>query len=443
MVRPPFMNAPGPEPARMVRGIREIRQAAPEFLLSMQREFGPIVQFPIPKPLTYLVSDPVWVDHVLRANARNYGKATIQYRTLALVTGYGLLAADTHAWREQRKVVQPAFHHDVVAGVVEHSVAATNQVITGLTASTNQVIDLDQEMMELALNVVGSALFGAEFNEKANQLVLATLNGLDVVVSRARTPIFPPKWIPTPLNLKLKKANRTLSSAVDKIIDKASSNKGNNTIAELLVAELIAGNLSRNQVRDELVTFIVAGHETVASALSWALHLISNNLEIQDQLACEAQMIFGQRDPIFSDYEKLKCAQAVFQEAMRLYPPAWVLTRNAIDADQIAGVEIAPGSLIVISPWVVHRDLTAWSEPNEFKPERFLFNERITAGSYIPFGLGNRMCIGRDFAMFEGVIALAMLARKFRFDSVEKDVLALPSVTVRPKHGLKLKITAR
>lgn len=443
MVRPPFMNAPGPEPAQMVRGIRDIRQAAPEFLLAMQREYGPIVQFPIPKPFVYLISDPVWVDHVLRVNARNYDKATIQYRTLALVTGYGLLAADNHAWREQRKVVQPAFHHDVVAGVVDHSVAATNQVVAGLSIKTNQVIDLDHEMMELALKVVGSALFGADFNEKANELVSATLSGLDVVVSRARTPIFPPMWLPTPLNLKLKKANRTLTNAVATIIGHASSNKEDNSIAQLLVAELKAGNLSRSQVRDELVTFIVAGHETVASALSWSLHLISNNAEIQDQLAHEAKSVLGDRDPVFADYGKLKYAQAVFQEAMRLYPPAWVLTRNAIDADQIAGVELAPNSLIVISPWVVHRDLVTWPAPNDFRPERFLSEKRIASGSYIPFGLGNRMCIGRDFAMFEGVIALSMLARKFKFDSLDKDVIALPSVTVRPKHGLKLKITSR
>lgn len=442
MARPPFMNAAGPEPAQMVRGIAEIRSAAPDFLSDLRDQYGKLLQFPIPKPLTYLVSDPAWVDYVLRTNAKNYGKATIQYRTLALVTGYGLLAADNTAWREQRRMLQPAFHHDVVAGVVQHSVAATSQVLSKLDNSVNTEIDLDHEMMQLALNVVGSALFGSDFQLRAKSVVSATLKGLDVVVSRARTPIFPPKWVPTPLNLKLQRANKTLERAVDQIVTAAEQTPQLNTISQLLVTELSAGNITRSQVRDELVTFIVAGHETVASALSWALHLLSLNQDVQHRLAAEAVEVLGQRDPEFADYAKLKYAKAVFNEAMRLYPPAWVLTRNAIAADEIDGVEIAPGSLIVISPWVVHRDKTAWPDPTKFDPDRFLTEDRIPSGAFIPFGLGNRMCIGRDFAMFEGVIALAMLARKFKFDPVNK-IVPLPSVTVRPKHGLLLKLSAR
>ncbi len=442
MARPPFMNAAGPEPAQMVRGITQIRKAAPQFLTQLRDEYGKLLQFPIPKPLTYLVSDPTWVDYVLRTNAKNYGKATIQYRTLALVTGYGLLAADTAAWRDQRRVLQPAFHHDSVAGVVQHTVAATNQVITKLEKSVDTEIDLDHEMMQLALNVVGSALFGANFDSKADNVVSATLSGLDVVVSRARTPIFPPNWLPTPLNLKLQRANRILQRAVDEIIENAQHNPQLNSIAHLLVAELTAGNLTRSQVRDELVTFIVAGHETVASALSWALHLLSLNPQIQQQLADEAQQVLAANEPSFADYAKLKYTKAIFNEAMRLYPPAWLLTRNAIAKDEIAGVEIAAGSLIVISPWVIHRDPSVWIDPDQFIPDRFLAEERIPTGAFIPFGLGNRMCIGRDFAMFEGVIALAMLARKFRFDAVEP-IEPLPSVTVRPKRGLKLKLSAR
>jgi cytochrome P450 len=436
------MNAAGPEPAQMVRGIAEIRSAAPDFLSDLRDQYGKLLQFPIPKPLTYLVSDPAWVDYVLRTNAKNYGKATIQYRTLALVTGYGLLAADNTAWREQRRMLQPAFHHDVVAGVVQHSVAATSQVLSKLDNYVNTEIDLDHEMMQLALNVVGSALFGSDFQLRAKSVVSATLKGLDVVVSRARTPIFPPKWVPTPLNLKLQRANKTLERAVDQIVTAAEQTPQLNTISQLLVTELSAGNITRSQVRDELVTFIVAGHETVASALSWALHLLSLNQDVQHRLAAEAVEVLGQRDPEFADYAKLKYAKAVFNEAMRLYPPAWVLTRNAIAADEIDGVEIAPGSLIVISPWVVHRDKTAWPDPTKFDPDRFLTEDRIPSGAFIPFGLGNRMCIGRDFAMFEGVIALAMLARKFKFDPVNK-ILPLPSVTVRPKHGLLLKLSAR
>lgn len=442
MANPPFMNAPGPEPAEMLSNFRNIRFAAPDFLGQMQQKYGDIVQFPIPKPLTYLVSDPTWVDYVLRVNAKSYGKATIQYRTLALVTGYGLLAADSAAWREQRKVVQPAFHHDLVAEVVSHSVAATNEVIENISNKAHEVIDLDHEMMELALNVVGTSLFGADFSNKSNKIVSATLSGLDVVVSRARTPIFPPNWLPTPLNLKLQRANKVLTKAVDEVIDGAAS-APKDSIAGLLVEQLRIGSFNRKQVRDELVTFIVAGHETVASALSWALHLISRSPEIQQQLADEANRIYSGRNPEFNDYQNLVFAQAVFNEAMRLYPPAWIITRTAITDDVIAGIEIKAGSLIVISPWVVHRNLAVWSNPEEFNPDRFLKDSKPIAGSFIPFGLGNRMCIGRDFAMFEGVTALSMLAQRFEFTPTKQRVNPLPSVTVRPKSGLPMEIKIR
>jgi cytochrome P450 len=298
-------------------------------------------------------------------------------------------------------------------------------------------------MMELALNVVGAALFGADFEAKAKKLISATLSGLDVVVARARTPIFPPRWLPTILNLKLQFANRTLNRAVDELIANAVKNPGANSMVDLLVAELTAGNFTKAQVRNEIVTFIVAGHETVASALSWALHLISENPDIQERIHQEATLVLGARQPEFSDYAKLGYTQAVLNEAMRLYPPAWVLSRSVLADDEIAGIKIKAGSLIVISPWVVHRDQTAWPNPAKFDPARFLDKSKHAAGAFIPFGLGNRMCIGKDFAMFEGVIALALLARDFVFEPTAQNVIALPAVTVRPKNGLLLKLTRR
>jgi len=196
-------------------------------------------------------------------------------------------------------------------------------------------------------------------------------------------------------------------------------------------------------VRNELVTFIVAGHETVASALSWALCLLSENPTYQELIFNEVQEVLGERTPVFADYPNLPATKAVLDEAMRLYPPAWVLTRSTIADDEIAGVEIKAGSLIVISPWVVHRDPVAWPDANKFDPTRFLNQRKIEQGSFIPFGLGNRMCIGKDFALFEAVIALAMLVRRFKFEPTQANTEALPSVTVRPKSGLPLKFISR
>jgi cytochrome P450 len=441
---PKFMNAPGPTGGMMLRSILRIRNDAPGFLGSMQKQFGPVVQFPIPKPLAYFVNSPDAVDHVLRIANRNYGKSTIQYRTLSLVTGQGLLSADTAIWREQRRIVQPAFHHEIINDVVGHSVRATKQTIENLNKRTGEAVDVDSEMMNLALNVVGSALFGSNLNEQASHLVKATLDGLDVIISRARTPIFPASWIPTPINQKLKRSNRRLDETVQSLIEEAvGRDQSSPTMLDLLVSGLEDTQLTTKEVRDQVVTFIVAGHETVASALIWTLHLISSREDVQQKIYDEVITIVGKRDLTLNDYSKLIYTKAVLSEAMRLYPPAWLITRNCVSDDEVAGVKIRTGSLVIVSPWATHRNEKYWPNPDLFNPDRFLDETKILAGSYLPFGLGARMCIGKDFALLEGVIALAMLIRSFTFTPTVHNVVVLPSVTVRPKHGLPLKLVRR
>jgi cytochrome P450 len=191
------------------------------------------------------------------------------------------------------------------------------------------------------------------------------------------------------------------------------------------------------------VTFIVAGHETVASALIWTLHLISSREDVQQKIYDEVITIVGKRDLTLNDYSKLIYTKAVLSEAMRLYPPAWLITRNCVSDDEVAGVKIRTGSLVIVSPWATHRNEKYWPNPDLFNPDRFLDETKILPGSYLPFGLGARMCIGKDFALLEGVIALAMLIRSFTFTPTVHNVVVLPSVTVRPKHGLPLKLVRR
>ncbi len=442
-------TAPGPDGPQMLRRFSDIRRNPLAYLQSTWHEFGDVVQFPIPRPPTYLVNDPAAVRRVLAGNARNYRKDTIQYRSLSLVTGDGLLVADGEEWRRQRPLVQPAFHHETLERIVAHVDVALQRMFDDWDALPDgSVMDVDEAMMLGTLEIVGHSLFGEDLSADAHRLARATLDALDVVVARARIPITPPEWVPTPANRKLQRAVRTLDYAVARMVALRRANPAaapRDMLDLLLGARDDAGNALRTvDLRDQIVTFIVAGHETVGSALSWAWALLAGNPEVQQELHRESRAVLVGRSPIFADYAHLPFARAVFDEALRLYPPAWLITRKALESDVLAGHEIPAGALIIMSPWLLHRHPAAWSDAGSFDPTRFI-DGRADRDAFLPFGAGPRQCIGRDFAYVEGTLMLAAIAGRYGLDYPEGRTLpaAEPLVTVRPVGGVALRLTRR
>lgn len=451
-------TAPGPLGPDMLRALVGIRADPLAYLASAWREYGDVVQFPIPRPPSYLVNDPDAVWQVLVNTGRTYGKSTIQYRSLALVTGDGLLAADTPAWREQRPLVQPAFHHRTLDRIVAHVVAAGERVIdewsnnaAGLGAA-GAVVDVDAAMMRAALEVVGHALFGTDLSPDADRLAAATLAALDVVVARARVPITPPAWVPSPGNLRLQAAVRELDSAVLAMVAERRRGPSGGESADMLDLLLAARTadgraLTRRQVRDQIATFVVAGHETVATALAWAWALLAGDPERQRLLAAESDTVLGGRPPTMADVARLPYARAVMDEALRLYPPAWLLTRATLEPVQLAGVDVPAGALLIMSPWLLHRHPDRWDRPDAFEPERFLPGaaQAVDRTAFLPFGAGLRQCIGRDFAYVEGVLLLAQLAGRIEVSYPPGGTLprAEPLVTLRPVGGVRLRVRVR
>ena len=286
----------------MLRSIGAMRRDPLAFLAQMRADYGPVVQFPIPSPPTYLVSDVDAVRRVLVTGARAYGKRTLQYTSLSLVTGEGLLTADTEAWRPQRALVQPAFHRAGLDLVAEHVRGAVDRLILGWTALDGQVVDVDSAMMHTALEVVGNSLFGSDLSASSARLAEATVAALDVVVKKARTPWAAPAWVPTPNNLVLARAVSTLNSAVSAILTERAANPlpegapPRDMLDLLLASHADDGTaLSRRQVRDQVVTFIVAGHETVASALTWAWQLLATHPDVRDRVRAEVDDVCGDR----------------------------------------------------------------------------------------------------------------------------------------------------
>jgi cytochrome P450 len=425
------VTAIGPQGAAMLRNIRKITTDPLTYLEATWSEFGDVVQFPIPKPATYLVSSPEGAKEVLVNQHNETSKQTLQYNNLSLVTGEGLLTADTQAWRPQRRMLQPAFHKEMVALSVHHietGLAKLDTQLTELTADGPAIVDIDHAMMSLALEITCGALFGIEVDDDVDEITSATLIALHGVVARARNPISIPLFIPTPANLKMKRAIKRLDKAVDAILKSRELNKlpeqaPIRDMLDVLLDPDLETPLTKQQIRDEIATFIVAGHETVASALTWAWHLLVTNPDELQKLKNDSTR-----------------AQIVFDESLRLYPPAWVITRRTTSDITVDGVLIPAKSLVIVSPWLVHRNQKAWENPNAFQPDRF--QNGVPQLGYIPFGAGARLCIGKEMARLEGSQILAHIASTWNIEAVHTSQVPIDaSVTLRPVSGMPVRIS--
>jgi cytochrome P450 len=421
----------GPQGGAMLRNIKNITSDPLTYLESTWAEFGEVVQFPIPKPATYLVSSPEGAREVLVNQHNETSKRTLQYNNLSLVTGEGLLTADTQAWRPRRRMLQPAFHKEMIA-LSEHHIAAGLAKLDSnwleQTAMGPAIVDIDHAMMSLALEITCGALFGIEVDDDVDEITSATLTALHGVVARARNPISLPLLIPTPANLKMKRAIKRLDKAVEAILvsrelDKLPDQAPIRDMLDVLLDPDLETPLTKQQIRDEIATFIVAGHETVASALTWAWHLLVTNPD-------ELQKLM--QDPAR--------ASLVFDESLRLYPPAWVITRRTLSDITVDDVLIPAHSLVIVSPWLVHRNPKVWENPDAFIPDRFLSGSPQLG--YLPFGSGARLCIGKEMARLEGAKILAHIATTWNIEAIHTSPVPIDaSVTLRPVSGMPVRIS--
>ena len=427
------MTAPGPAGGKMLKNLRAIVKDPLTYLEDVWQVHGDVVQFPVPKPATYLVSSPTGAREILVNQHKETSKKTLQYNNLSLVTGDGLLTADTQAWRPRRRMLQPAFHQEMISlsqHHVELGLAKLEIHWQEATATGPTIIDIDQAMMSLALEITCGALFGVDIESEVDEITAATLTALHGVVARARNPLALPLAIPTPANFKMKRAIKKLDEAVTLIITARAANQlpaaaPIRDMLDVLLDPDLEIPLSKQQIRDEIVTFIVAGHETVASALTWAWYLLVTNPDEMKKLQ-----------------ERPERANLVLAEALRLYPPAWVITRRTLSEIAVEGITIPADSLVIVSPWLVHRNLKAWEHPLQFLPERF------EAGTpqlgYIPFGAGARLCIGRDMAILEGSMILAQLTQHWNIEAIHSSKVPVDaSVTLRPVGGMPVRISRK
>jgi cytochrome P450 len=410
-----------------------------DFLTRISREHGDVVRFTLPGQTIYLLNHPDAIEEALKASSDDLTKDDFTQR-LSVAIGRGLLTSEGDFWRRQRKLAQPAFHHHRVRAYADVMVGHTERAVSKFVDGTT--IDIHASVMRLTLDIVAETLFGADVGGAAGRIGTA----LEVMMDRfSGFSAILPGWLPTPANRKLTRAVKEMNEVVYGIIrDRRSAPDRGDLLSMLLGAKTEGGSgMSDQQLRDEVVTLLLAGHETTALALTFTFHLLARNPGALERLSAEIASALGDRPATFADLPNLPYADAVIRETLRLFPPAWAIGREAARPCRIGGLDLAKGAQVWLAQWVVHRDARWFPDPEAFEPARWLDDgaKRLPRYAYFPFGGGPRVCIGNAFAMMEAVLLLVTIARRVRIHATSDVPLRLsPSVTLRPRDPVPMRI---
>lgn len=444
-MKPTDLGIPGPSSLDMARAFRSVRADPLLFLSEVSERYGDLVAFPVPGAPALLVNDPDDVRNVLQTSARHWGKETVQYAALARVTGPGLLASSEPNWIEHRRLAAPAFHHQRLEAVGDQVRAAADAAIASRLAvecsRTGAVVDVAALTHRIGLDAVGRGLFSADLSGQAQQLLDATSEAAKLVVRVGRSILPTAAWAPTPTNLRLRTTRNRLDAISSKLIAQRrarGSDSAGETHGDDLLGLLLDSHLTDAEIRHELVTMIIAGHETVAAALAWTLMLLAEHQPAQDRVRAELADHPGPV-PMLGHRDRLPYTRAVVDEALRLFPPAWALSRRAHRDDVLGGRAVPAGTLVIVSPWLLHRRSDSWPDPLAFRPERFV-GAGVGRSAYLPFGQGPRLCIGREFALGEMVLVVSRLLTAYRMDVPQgwTRPAGLAQVAVHPRGGMPL-----
>jgi cytochrome P450 len=427
----------------------EFRGDRLSFLMRTARQYGPVARFRVRDRSVFLVSDPAGAKHVLQDNADNYGRKTRSVEALKETLGNGLLTTTGPSWWRNRRLAQPSFHKQRLASFAGIMAASSTELVDELAraGASGAPFDVVPALSRLTLRILGRCLFERDLTDEADAVGGALSVVLHHTIEKLAA-LFPlPGIVPTPKNLRFRAALRALDRVVLSLIaERRRDGADRGDLLSMLLAardEETGEGLSDQQLRDEVMTLLLAGHETTAMALSWTFYLLSLHPPARRTLENEVDAEPGDATGVES-LARLRYTRMVLDEALRLYPPAWVVTRSADVEDEIGGFVIPAGSRVLVSPYVTQHDPTLWDDPEGFDPERFApeASQGRPRYAYFPFGGGSHLCIGAGFATMEATMVLAAVTRRLRLDLEPGRAVAIdPLVTLRPKPGIW--VTAR
>jgi cytochrome P450 len=429
-------------------GLFAYRRGPLPFFQNLAERYGDISYFHLGPQPAYFFNHPDYIKDILVTNNQNFMKGLALQRAKRLL-GEGLLTSEGEFHRRQRRLAQPAFHRNRIASYAD--------VMTAYAAKTSrrwrdgETLDISEEMMRLTLGIVGKTLFDADVTSDAKEVGEAMAAAMDLF-NTLTLPFFNLlQKLPLPQFRRFNNAKLRLDAIIFRLIEerRRSGRDHGDLLSMLLLAqdtEGDGGQMTDAQLRDELLTIFLAGHETTANAMTWTWYLLSQNPEVDSKLHEELAEVLGGRLPVFDDVARLKFTEMVLSESMRLYPPAWAIGRMALNDCEIGGYVVPKNSLVLMSQFVMHHDPRYFADPFRFDPQRWTPEAREARPqfSYFPFGGGPRRCIGEGFAWMEGILLLATMAQDWQMRLAPNHPVELkPVITLRPKHGMRMTVVRR
>lgn len=452
------INYAGSQRLALLRDLINARHVSPNLLSKLAQQHGSVVHVRFGRRPVFLVTGPAGVEHILQSNQHNYRGFSHSHASLRPLLGNGLLTSEGETWLRHRRLAQQAFHRDQLEKLSRIMVATVKNFLDqrNIPADSKVTLDIGSEMGLLTLAVVSESLFGKKMGEQAMRVREKWPLVMDHLVGRLVNPFRLPDRLPTRSNLQYQKSLRLLNETIYGLISnhRAVPQEDSNLLGMLIAAHDRQLNiqLDDQELRDEVMTIFLAGHETCANALTWTLYLLALHPDIQEHLAEEVSAVLHGQEPDYADLEHLPYTAMVFNEALRLYPPAWIMARDVIGNDVIEGWTIPAGSLVFLSPYVTHRLSEFWDDPLRFDPLRFspeLSSERPRF-AYFPFGGGQRQCLGKNFALIEARLAIPLMIQRYRFSLQEpnkhktsKLAESIPTYSMRPQKPIWLALEKR
>jgi len=430
---------PGPKGTLLGGNVRQFRAGLLSFLLETAREYGPLASFRIGPRRVFLASGHDLIEQVLVTDAKHYIKH-FGARAFKPVLGNGLVTSEGAFWHRQRKLVQPAFLNARVRSYVPIMVELTNQMLSSWTSGKR--VQIDFEFEALTSKIALKTLFDLDDHGDRERFDGVLKLAFDLMNARLRRTIKLPLWVPTPANLRLQRAVAELDQTVQGFIAAGRSRQqhGNDLLSRLLLARYEDGKpMNDRQLRDEAMTLYLAGHETTALTLAWSWYLLSQHRNVEETLVSEWKRVLKGATPTAQHLQRLPYTAAVIAESMRLFPPVYVIGREATTELELGGYRVKPGYTVLMSQWVNHRDPKYFPDPEDFRPERWQdgLAKRLPKFAYYPFGGGQRICVGSTFALIEATIVLAAVGQHYRF-TVDPDAVidVKPQITLLPANGI-------
>ena len=440
-------QAPGPAGHFLVGNLPEFGHDPLAFFTRCAHEYGDVVGFRLPNFTCCLLNHPSLIEQVLVNEHRNFTKHRFFWRHVTSIFGNGLLTAEGESWIRKRRMLQPGFHRERIEAYAEQAVTEAERMLGSWRDTETR--DVHHDMMQLTSRTMAACLFGADLAERFGDLYSVVEDAFGEAIARYSSLFRAPVAIPTPANIRYRRALRRLNETVHGMIRewKSGGQNPNDLLSTILDAGAPEeGRSLENQSRDEVVTLFLAGYETTALTLSWTWHLLSEHPEADRKLAAEIRTVLDGRRPTVSDLSKFRYAEMVIMESMRLYPPAYAIGREALRDCEIGGYTVPAGTTLFLSQWVTQRDSRYFDEPEKFIPERWTmdFARNLPKYAYFPFGGGQRLCIGSSFALVETLLLLVTMAQEFRLARVPShSVTPLASMTMRFRNGVRVILERR